>query len=315
MQLIEILVIIIYLFLAYIVQIITHELGHFVFGLMTGYKFISLRLFGFTILKDKEKLIIKKYNLKGSLGQCLMYPPGKDNYKYKLITLGGIIMNVITASIAVLMIDSQQGIVNMVGLSLIAFYGYGIAIISILPSIQLSDGSVLKELKSIKARECNRKQLLIARLLMDGYTYKDIPDEIYVVPEGDDLTNSIIAYHKILESYYYMDKKDWNEAKKVLMDFDKVIDNVPKSIRDIVAAEKMFLALIANSVPFTESVEIESYLRGNGDINFQRVKTAYYINKNKLEKERAIKNIISFTKNYVYKGEAIFCLKLLEEIL
>ena len=304
-----------FLFFAFVAQIILHEVGHLIFGLISGYKFISFRLFRFTIVKKRNRLVFRIYRLKGSFGQCLMYPPEKVDYRYKLITLGGIIMNTITASIAVLMILNKyvDTFLHSVGLSLFVFYGYGMAFISILPSIQLSDGASLKELKNRSAREYNRTQLLIAINLMNGFTYKELPGEMYFVSNREDLTNSIIGYHKILECYYYMDNKDWNKAKKTLMDFNIVNDNVPKLIRDIVAAEKMFLTLIENNL-FTEDRELEDYLNGKGDINFQRVKTACNINKNKKEKEKYKKIFIKNTKAYAYQGEVFFCQKLLEEI-
>lgn len=304
-----------FLFFAFVAQIIMHEVGHLIFGLISGYKFISFRLFGFTIVKYRNRLVFRINWLKGSLGQCLMYPPEKFNYRYKLITLGGIIMNTITASIAILIIINKyiEDFLHSVGLLLFVFYGYGMAFISILPSIQLSDGAALNELKNISARGYNRTQLLIAINLMNGFTYKELPEEMYVVPEREDLTNSIIGYHKILECYYYMDNKDWGKAKKSLMDFNIVKDKVPKLIHDIVAAEKMFLALIDNN-PFTEDRELEDYLKGKGDINFQRVKTAFNINKNKQEKEKYKKIFIKNTKAYAFQGEVFFCQKLLEEI-
>ncbi len=304
-----------FLYFTFVAQIIIHEVGHLIFGLISGYKFISFRLFGFTIVKNRNRLIFRIYRLKGSLGQCLMYPPEKVDYRYKLITLGGIIMNTITASIAVLIIINKyiENFLNIVGLSLFVFYGYGMAFISILPCIQLSDGASLKELKNRSARGYNRTQLLIAINLMNGLTYKELPEEMYVVPNGENLTNSIIGYHKILECYYYMDNKDWDKAKKSLMDFNIVNDKGPKLIRDIVTAEKMFLTLIENK-PFTEDRELEDYLKGKGDINFQRVKTACNINKNKQEKEKFKKIFIKNTKAYAFEGEVFFCQKLLEEI-
>ncbi len=305
-----------FLFAAFIFQIIIHELGHLFFGLVSGYKFISLRLFGFTIAKNRNRLVFKIYRLKGSVGQCLMYPPEKVDYRYKLITLGGIIMNTITANIAVFLMiyNHLESSIQLVALFLFAFYGYGMAFISILPSIPLSDGASLKELKNKSARGYNRKQLLIALNLMEGFTYKKLPEEIYVVPEGESLGNSIIGYHKILESYYYMDRNEWGKAKTVLEVFDKENENLPKSIRYIVASEKLFLALRENQTPFMRNIELEDYLKGKGDINFQRVKTAYYIYRNQNDKDRYRKVFIKNTKNYAYPGEVVFSQKLLEEI-
>ena len=49
---------IIFLFIAgvisFILQVIVHEAGHLVFGLLSGYKFISFRVFDFKIIKDEN---------------------------------------------------------------------------------------------------------------------------------------------------------------------------------------------------------------------------------------------------------------------
>ena len=71
---------IIFLFLAgviaFILQVIVHEAGHLVFGVLSGYKFISFRVFDFKIIKDKNgKLKIRFERLAGTGGQCLMRAP------------------------------------------------------------------------------------------------------------------------------------------------------------------------------------------------------------------------------------------------
>ena len=62
-------------FLGGFLQIIIHEAGHLVTGLLSGYKFVSFRIFNYTILKTKGKLKIKKFGIAGTGGQCLMTPP------------------------------------------------------------------------------------------------------------------------------------------------------------------------------------------------------------------------------------------------
>ena len=56
----------------FILQVIIHEAGHLVFGLLSGYKFISFRVFDFKIIKDGNgKLKIRFERLAGTGGQCL----------------------------------------------------------------------------------------------------------------------------------------------------------------------------------------------------------------------------------------------------
>ncbi|MGG7060755.1 M50 family metallopeptidase, partial [Clostridium tertium] len=61
-----------------LVQTILHEAGHLVFGLMSGYEFVSFRVGKFTLIKENNKFCIKKFTVKGTGGQCLMMPKIDD---------------------------------------------------------------------------------------------------------------------------------------------------------------------------------------------------------------------------------------------
>ena len=82
-----------------ILQIIIHEAGHLFFGLLSGYKFISFKVFNFAIVKDEENKIKFKIiqGTKGTAGQCLMEPPKLENgtFPYKLYLAGGVLFNII----------------------------------------------------------------------------------------------------------------------------------------------------------------------------------------------------------------------------
>ncbi|MBO5413517.1 MAG: hypothetical protein J6A29_04410, partial [Clostridia bacterium] len=63
-------------FIAYLISsylhTIIHEAGHLVFGLLSGYKFVSFRIGNIMLIKIKNKLKFKKFSLLGTAGQCLM---------------------------------------------------------------------------------------------------------------------------------------------------------------------------------------------------------------------------------------------------
>ena len=87
--------------LAFFIQIILHEAGHLICGLLSGYEFVSFRVGSLTLVKEDGKFAIKKFSIKGTGGQCLLMPKN-DNYKecsYILYNLGGILMNLIVSII------------------------------------------------------------------------------------------------------------------------------------------------------------------------------------------------------------------------
>ena len=61
--------------IAFVVHIILHELGHFVFGRLTGYQLLSFRIFSTIFYKNNGKIHKKKFAIRGTAGQCLMLPP------------------------------------------------------------------------------------------------------------------------------------------------------------------------------------------------------------------------------------------------
>jgi hypothetical protein len=66
---------VLFLLVMYPLQIIIHEAGHLIFGLFTGYKFLSFRIFLHIFYKKEGRIFRRKFSIKGTAGQCLMYPP------------------------------------------------------------------------------------------------------------------------------------------------------------------------------------------------------------------------------------------------
>ena len=57
------------LILAVFVQIILHEGGHLIFGLATGYRFVSFRVGSLTLIKEGGKFRFKRFSISGTGGQ------------------------------------------------------------------------------------------------------------------------------------------------------------------------------------------------------------------------------------------------------
>lgn len=80
-----------------LIQIIIHESGHLVFGLFTGYKFSSFRIFSFMWVKENGKVRLRRLSIAGTGGQCLMSPPDmvEGRIPVVLYNLGGSFMNIL----------------------------------------------------------------------------------------------------------------------------------------------------------------------------------------------------------------------------
>ena len=115
--------------IAFILHIIVHEAGHLVFGLLSGYKFVSFRVFDFKIIKDENgKLSFRYEKIAGTGGQCLMRAPEyvKGKFKYKLYLLGGVIFNVLFSIVFWLILPSYYTL-------LFALIGFTLAFLNLIP--------------------------------------------------------------------------------------------------------------------------------------------------------------------------------------
>ena len=80
-----------------VILIPVHEDGHLVCGLLTGYKFVSFRIFNFTFIKVNNRLKVKKFSVAGTGGQCLLLPPDIEPAKVPTAwyNAGGVLANII----------------------------------------------------------------------------------------------------------------------------------------------------------------------------------------------------------------------------
>ena len=89
------------IYVASYLQVIIHESGHLVFGLMSGYRFGSFRIASFIWVKDQGKIKFKRMKIAGTGGQCLMSPPEMVDGKFPVVlyNFGGALMNLIFAAL------------------------------------------------------------------------------------------------------------------------------------------------------------------------------------------------------------------------
>ena len=110
---VDVIVLFVAVVLAAYLQIIFHEAGHLVCGLLSGYRFVSFRVGSITLLKDGNgKLRFKRFKLAGTGGQCLMAPPDNvplDKIPTSLYNAGGVIANLLCAIVALLLLKYCGG--------------------------------------------------------------------------------------------------------------------------------------------------------------------------------------------------------------
>jgi len=239
------------------VHIIIHELGHLIFGLFTGYKFVSFRIGKYLIKKEKDKLIIKRFKLPGTAGQCLMIPPYIKDGKlpYVLYNLGGSLLNVLTAAIfailAIVFINKQILTMWTITAAIFSFSGFLIGMLNIIP---LNMGIPNDGYNALSIWRDNSKnslksmyyQLVIHGQISEGIEVKELDIEEFRLDEKVDLVNPLNTSILFFEHYYYLAKHDYDKAKKVLEKLIPYEDEISTIFKNELNTERTFLELIGD---------------------------------------------------------------------
>lgn len=306
--------------LSYFTSIIFHEGGHLIFGLLSGYKFVSFRIYNLIFIKENGKLKLKKFKVHGTAGQCLLMPPKKINNKfpYKLYNLGGIIVNSILCLMAFICLSlfNMGSFLNIFSYLIIVFN----LIFILLNGIPMklnglpNDGyNVFLANKDTLAREGFYLTLKINGLLTEGMRYKDMPHEWFILPAEADLSNSLNASIRIQEGYWYYDKMNFKMAKEcyesLLKDSVNLIDLYKKELNCML----LFLEIIGECrkerIEELYTKELKNYVKAmKSMIDKQKLLYAYelLVNDNEENAEKILEYIKKSQDTYPIKGE-IFC--------
>jgi hypothetical protein len=188
------------IYLGLISSIIIHEFGHMVFGLLSGYKFISYRIGNILIKKENGKFKFKKFSLAGTGGQCIMSPPDmvNDDYPIILYNLGGSFMNFIVGLIILIIYYfSEETLILDYILSTLGAYNIFNGIINLVPTkskLISNDGYNAYALSINKGgRHALWINLKVEEYSSKGISLKDMPKEFFIMPSDESMKNTFVA--------------------------------------------------------------------------------------------------------------------------
>lgn len=223
---------IIELYAAIYLQIITHEGGHLLFGLLSGYKYSSFRIGSIMLVKTEGKLKLKKFSLAGTGGQCLMIPPEMQDGKipYVLYNLGGSLLNIIVSG-AFLALHFVCG-TNYFSMFCIIFslIGFAFALMNGIPmrlgTVDNDGYNAFSLGKNDAALRSFWVQMKANEQISRGVRLKDMPKEWFCLPEEAEMQNSMTATMGVFYCNRLMDEHNFEEAAEAmakLVDMDTAI--------------------------------------------------------------------------------------------
>lgn len=206
---------------AAIFHVVLHEAGHLIFGLITGYQFISFRIFSYIWIKEEGKITRKRFSLAGTGGQCIMSPPPLKEGKipYLWYNLGGVLANVFVSLLLMFFYYyfKPRGFWGEV-LLLTFMVGF---ILALLNGIPLNNGEVLNDGYNIVAIGRSSLsmyafwlQLKIMEEMAKKKRLKDLPGDWFISPKEEELDNVMVSTIPVFACNRLLDMKEFKQTKE-----------------------------------------------------------------------------------------------------
>lgn len=242
-------------YLTLYIQLIIHELGHLIFGLISKYKFSSFRIGNLILVKNNKKIKLKLLKISGTGGQCIMIPPKSENGKIPVIlyNLGGALANIITAFIFIIFhIIVNDKVILAYIFDTLALFGIYFAALNGIPmkmGIIDNDGfNAISLSKDKSAQKAFLIQLKINEALSNNKRLKEMPAEWFEIDKNANLNNSLIADILVLSCNRLLDEHEFKKANKKMDTILKKETAIVGLHYNLLICDRIYCCLLENNV-------------------------------------------------------------------
>lgn len=313
---------------AIVILIPVHEAGHLVFGLLTGYKFVSFRVFNYTFIKIDGKFKVKKFSVAGTGGQCLLTPPELplEQIPTGWYNAGGVLANLIVllAMLPLFLLDLNP----FVSVFLFIFCLTDILII-LMNGIPLklngisNDGYNMIYLnRNLLSKKSIVLQLRSNALIQNGMRPKDMPDEWFYWQTDMDYKNPLEVSIPLMHASRLVDLMQWEEAYKELSSLYSHKDEVMQLYVYEIACELAFCAMVTGRMD--EACEIldpalmkyiEAHMKVMSSKQRLLCAKALYLDGNREKALEIYRKLENNSEKYLLQGEVRSDLAIMQQIL
>jgi len=236
------------------VIIILHEAGHLVAGLLSGYKFVPFRVFGYVFIKEDGKLRVKKFGVAGTGGQCLLVPPEKpdDEIPTFLYNAGGIMVQILLLLTALPFMWIADSPFMKECIAIFLLFDVLLLLVNAIPAKMGGIGNdgynMLYLHKNPLSKHSFVLQLRTNALIQSGVRSKDMPSGWFVWKEDIDWENALEVAIPLMFASREIDKGNFEEAYGL---FDKLYSRKDKIMGlyvNEIACELAFCAMATNRI-------------------------------------------------------------------
>lgn len=233
---------------AFVVHTLLHELGHMLFGLLTGYGFISFRLFNILLQREDDGFHWKRFHVRGTIGQCLMTPPSREWVPFFWYNAGGVLMNVSVVGLcicALCLCPLSMWTALLYGTLLLT--GLWLALLNGIPMVvggTPNDGKNIVTLWRHPEQRCYFGAMLsVVGEQSRGRRLKEMPQEWF---RSEPVTSESSVIQLSARNLYYcllMDEMRLDEAREIAEEIVAIGDKLPMLFRLEVETDRLIQEL------------------------------------------------------------------------
>lgn len=318
------------MFFCLFLQVLLHEAGHLVCGLLSGYRFLSFRVFSLTIVAQDGRLRLKRYKLAGTGGQCLLAPPGSpdDRVPYFWYYAGGVAANLLSALLALGLWAWVDGMPFWLRLFLLLFGLMGL-LLAALNGIPAKMGGLCNDACNIvllRRRPADLRymwiQLTAAALIQTGTSPRSLPDEWF--PSSDtaiDYSDLMQVSIPLMQASRLQDSGRWDEACTLLDGVYAHRDQLLGLLRLETEAELIFTLLMLGRTDRARSLwteQLKTYVTAHSRTSSAKQRILFAVARcldaDEARANSILADVCRRRDDYLMQGEATMDIRLMEEL-
>ena len=302
-----------------ILQFALHEVGHLLFGLASGYKFSSIRLYKYAIVKDDSGYHVKKFNIQGTGGQCIMTLPEDTNpsrVPFFWYNAGGVIVNVVLVAISIVVLSCcNLGMVAESFFIMLAFTGAFIALTNGVPlsfNGLCNDGrNIMLLMRNKRSRRFFLRMMQTASELSRGKRLKDMPREWFEDIPVDSPKDYFLLANRINYAALLEDSGRFDEARRVYEEISSFEKDLPGMIKLEIGADHILMELLTTARHDIVETIYDKWLKAyiNSSYKYSPIKTvalyalALHHDNDPVRAKQLLDELESHREDYLMPGE------------
>lgn len=293
-----------------------HEAGHLICGLLTGYKFVSFRIFNLTFIKIDGRIKVKRYAVAGTGGQCLLTPP---NLPLKKIPTGWYNAGGVLANLVILLLVLPLFLLNLhpfmaEALAIFCLTDVFLILVNGIPmklgGISNDGYNLLYLNRNLLSKRAIVLQLRSNALIQNGMRPKDMPAEWFEWRTDIDFKNPMEVSIPLMHASRLIDRMLWEEAYKEFSELYSHKADIMQLYVNEIACELAFCALVTGRKDQAEELldaKLWKYIETYKKVMSSKLRilcsTALYLENDKNKAEDIYKSLFSNQEKYLLQGE------------